>query len=104
MTCVAKSRPSRGAWIEIVVVIPFSYCTKSRAPRGARGLKYQKRVLQEIQSRRAPRGARGLKYFRIIDLQISLRSRPSRGAWIEICDMTVQQYDYLVAPLAGRVD
>ena len=33
-----------------------------------------------------------------------LLSRPARGAWVEICDMTVQQYDYLkVAPRKGRV-
>ena len=32
------------------------------------------------------------------------RSHPSRGAWIEILDMELDFYEFLVAPLAGCVD
>ena len=34
------SRPARGAWIEIVVCHPKRQDGKSRAPQGARGLKF----------------------------------------------------------------
>ena len=34
----------------------------------------------------------------------TLQSRPSRGAWIEISFCSSFDSDFLVAPLAGRVD
>ena len=36
------------------------------------------------QSSRAPRGARGLKYQQDILQRVDQQSRPARGAWIEI--------------------
>ena len=53
---------------------------------------------------RAPRGARGLKYQGAgADPQVR-QSRPTRGAWIEIDTLELKCYDAMVAPLAGRVD
>ena len=34
-----QSRPARGAWIEIQIVLADSLIASSRAPHGARGLK-----------------------------------------------------------------
>ena len=59
----------------------------SRAPRGARGLKFIDFCTLRINLCRAPRGARGLKYTNT-DLKANkYPSRPSRGAWIEIALM-----------------
>ena len=57
-----KSRPARGAWIEIFTGRSATFSYQCRAPHGARGLKYQdpeQFVVQDF--RRAPHGARGLK-------------------------------------------
>ena len=63
----------------------------SRAPYGARGLKYVKQdVSRETADGRAPYGARGLKLTVFAMTLILLLSRPVWGAWIEIC--------YMVAP------
>ena len=39
--------------------------------------------MQKINSR-APQGARGLKYLPDVQLDARLLSRPARGAWVEI--------------------
>ena len=56
------SPPSRGAWIEITKPLCFPVPTRSRPPRGGRGLKFQRK-------------RQASKY---------LQSPPSRGAWIEM--------------------
>ena len=80
-----RSRPSRGAWIEMCNTPTKLKFPLGRAPRGARGLKFIDEIGVLHSNRRAPRGARGLKSLTIPlrDSSIS-RSRPSRGAWIEI--------------------
>ena len=75
------SRPSRGAWIEILGKGDFSSLSSSRPSRGA---------WIEILSRQ------NVKYM--------LQSRPSRGAWIEITIYTDCLDVAQVAPLVGRVD
>ena len=78
----------------------------SRAPQGARGLKFfNAREWQAVNASRpargawveistavpperitcgrAPQGARGLKYRPLHHVQQHLRSRPARGAWVE---------------------
>ena len=55
-----------------------------RAPRGARGLKCLWVFASDLAIRRAPRGARGLKYIMDGWQTWAMRSRPARGAWIEI--------------------
>ena len=56
-----------------------------RAPYGARGLKYTDYDNNgQIISRRAPYGARGLKSIRACKLGTRSPSRPVWGAWIEI--------------------
>ena len=58
-----RSRPTRGAWIEIA-------SRKSKC---------------EAVARRAPQGARGLKSIPTRDAGLGIGwSRPTRGAWIEI--------------------
>ena len=59
---VQKSRPARGAWIEILI-----------------------RPVSKVLLRcRAPHGARGLKCLACRDDASFYVSRPARGAWIEI--------------------
>ena len=41
ISIIFGSRPSRGAWIEIRYHSDRSYEASRRAPRGARGLKYE---------------------------------------------------------------
>ena len=36
----ARSRPARGAWVEIVRIRKFRTVVNRRAPQGARGLKF----------------------------------------------------------------
>ena len=73
----------RGAWIEIEFDSKSNLILESRAPCGARGLKYDG-VGNEIET---------------------IKSRPLRGAWIEIvADALALQDRGNVAPLAGRVD
>ena len=101
------SRPTRGAWIEILWIEDPYDQSRSRAPHGARGLKYLPTRNPEIMASRAPHGARGLKFtvkhglistigraphgarglkFDIVRSELDTGlSRPTRGAWIEIC-------------------
>ena len=55
-----------------------------RAPHGARGLKFRRQHGQKCRPRRAPHGARGLKSGSGGRLTNRSVSRPTRGAWIEI--------------------
>ena len=57
-----RSRPARGAWIEIS---PFGN-------------------YKEVNNSRAPHGARGLKCGGLLHRADGDRSRPARGAWIEM--------------------
>ena len=61
----------------------------SRAPYGARGLKFPGDSQGEAGARRAPYGARGLKSEKPDNQNTSKESRPVWGAWIEI--LQVQQ-------------
>ncbi len=56
----------------------------SRAPHGARGLKFAGQYGSRSDFRRAPHGARGLKLREDAIRALCKRSRPTRGAWIEI--------------------
>ena len=77
------SRPARGAWIEILRILLLSILIKSRAPHGARGL----------------------KFYLIRGSERTRQSRPARGAWIEIIGLTViRVITKHVAPRTGRVD
>ena len=77
----AKSLPTRGAWIEMSTARRRTW-TRSRSPRGERGLKYQEAGGRE-------EGAGSL---------------PTRGAWIEIRTAARPRNGRMVAPHAGSVD
>ena len=53
---------------------------------------------------RAPHGARGLKWQRDGMHHRMKRSRPTRGAWIEIVEDLPAVLKPVVAPHTGRVD
>ena len=56
------SRPARGAWVEILLDKYDVEDNMSRAPQGARGLKFLQVVMfYRVVIGRAPQGARGLK-------------------------------------------
>ena len=101
-----RSRPARGAWVEIKKAVDHereasgrapqgarglkfdvmgtSDTKTRRAPQGARGLKYNESIRTERKSGRAPQGARGLKVLLSVGVSAMLWSRPARGAWVEI--------------------
>ena len=53
---------------------------------------------------RAPRGARGLKFRGDFIVRATVMSRPARGAWIEIRCGRRHHMIKTVAPREGRVD
>ena len=57
-----------------------------------------------IKDGRAPHGARGLKYSIINAITAISKSRPARGAWIEIVVRIPKAHGFRVAPRTGRVD
>ena len=75
------SRPARGAWVEIPILIADA-----------------SEVL-----RRAPQGARGLKFFQKSFWIVNTKSRPARGAWVEIFASPPITMSIMVAPRKGRV-
>ena len=54
----ATSRPARGAWIETRLLVFGLKVCRRRAPRGARGLKLQSRVVLRFRDAVAPRAGR----------------------------------------------
>ena len=52
---------------------------------------------------RAPQGARGLKYYNIKTKVNAAKSRPARGAWVEIPPSWPSLTCVQVAPRKGRV-
>ena len=76
------SPPTRGAWIEIMIVI--------FRPKGGEG--------------RPPHGGRGLKYNVRQHTRETLKSPPTRGAWIEMFSQSFHRYFQSVAPHTGGVD
>ena len=75
-----------------------------RAPQGARGLKSFVSLTTRAVNRRAPQGARGLKFLLAQLGCLNLRSRPARGAWIEMYLQIAVGDNLFVAPRKGRVD
>ena len=58
-----------------------------------------------LRQSRAPRGARGLKYKWLNgQYEPGIWSRSSRSAWIEICTFSMSIEEFIVALLAERVD
>ena len=55
-----ESHPSRGAWIEIGMVVSHSGVEARRTPHGVRGLKYDS-LMTVVGVGRTPHGVRGLK-------------------------------------------
>ena len=99
-----SSRPARGAWVEMQILIVKPSLENRRAPQGARGLKSRKSNNCGLSCSRAPQGARGLKFSLSSRVQPLPRSRPARGAWVEIRKSLVAKAGTLsVAPRKGRV-
>ena len=74
-----------------------------RAPQGARGLKFMYLPRFFTYCCRAPQGARGLKFDVMGTSDTKTRSRPARGAWVEIKVVRMQTLLTPVAPRKGRV-
>ena len=53
---------------------------------------------------RAPHGARGLKWLELIKHMLDPKSRPAWGAWIEMSISRITSLWHVVAPRMGRVD
>ncbi len=121
------SRPSRGAWIEMLKpniitnqseVAPLTgrvdrnllnrfkqtpICVAPLTGRVDRNL-LPDTLARVVPKRRAPHGARGSKSDDGSFVAPSTASRPSRGAWIEILTICGHTPHTIVAPLTGRVD
>ena len=100
-----QSRPVWGAWIEMATAGGDKDCDRSRAPYGARGLKYHVRGQQRPAVRRAPYGARGLKCPTPLQCTAFRRRRAPYGARGLKCRVQgTSGEDTQVAPRMGRVD
>ena len=121
-----QSHPSRGAWIEILVLMLSSLLKVSHPSRGAwieilkhlddtgqhvshpsRGAWIEIQAVHRgaaIYFGRTPHGVRGLKYVIECMLSYDYESHPSRGAWIEIHIFLFSHLFFVVAPLTGCVD
>ena len=75
-----------------------------RSPQGERGLKWLYRLDLLLFAGRSPQGERGLKYLGLSLTELSQRSLPAGGAWIEIFNKTVSKGESYVAPRRGSVD
>ncbi len=80
------SRPARGAWVEISPHRAFSSPTPtSRPARGAWVEISHSKVRPRANGSRAPQGARGLKFdVFLFKRDHTIMSRPARGAWVEM--------------------
>ena len=76
------SLPTRGAWIEILLIL----------------------LLVVLLLRRSPHGERGLKSLPLLPAVYRLLSLPTRGAWIEIATAAATAKRQHVAPHTGSVD
>ena len=77
-----RSRPARGAWIEIYIIRGFYLPVKSRPARGAW---IEIATCQRMEKE-------------------DVQSRPAWGAWIEIRAIRLPMGRLAVAPRMGRVD
>ena len=84
-----RSRPARGAWIEISRKKGTTSPALSRAPHGARGLKSRTWPRTSSAACRAPHGARGLKFQDRLDKGVGAGRAPhgarglkSSGPWM----------------------
>ena len=101
----ARSRPVWGAWIEIPTPIELEIvCGVSRPVWGAWIEITTLATAQALYESRAPYGARGLKYSPYSRPQGRAWSRPVWGAWIEITLEELDENCNIVAPRMGRVD
>jgi len=55
-----------------------------RAPRGARGLKFEKRIGGQNRWKSRPTRGAWIEIKAINEMTAAVESRPTRGAWIEI--------------------
>ena len=98
------SRPARGAWVEILILIDEIGVLHCRAPQGARGLKYNNIKTKVNAAKSRPARGAWVEIFLPAGCGICTeRSRPARGAWVEIQlahDVTPVSS---VAPRKGRV-
>ena len=98
-----RSRPTRGAWIEISRSQIKTSRKRGRAPHGARGLKSERDGLRQGDGGgRAPHGARGLKYRLYCSSCSAAESRPTRGAWIEMAHYCLDEGNIGRAPHGAR--
>ena len=103
-TSTVPSHPSRGAWIEILLIRILRYLPASHPSRGAWIEILGITGVAVITVSRTPRGVRGLKLEAGEELPAGRMSHPSRGAWIEIMTAHTSSMLSAVAPLAGCVD
>ena len=100
------SRPARGAWVEIPIAqIYCAYTLSRRAPQGARGLKYlfpASPVAHD--ARRAPQGARGLKFpYHPALCRVEIRRAPQGARGLKYIGRRSSSAVFCVAPRKRRV-
>ena len=88
----AGSRPARGAWVEMLLLLHGLRTRFGRAPQGARGLKFLAGILVFLVARRAPQGARGLKWVGLGGILSPSPCRAPQGARGLKCKIMYQGY------------
>ena len=96
-----RSRPARGAWIEIKITIVDVVKKLSRPARGAWIEMLMAWRYMGHQQGRAPQGARGLKFRGTGRIRRTAGSRPARGAWIEMLPCKFPNFSRLSRPARG---
>ena len=100
----ARSHPSRGAWIEMIMSKTLNTPNRSRTPHGVRGLKLTINGNATAALKSHPSRGAWIEICAGYSEATETGSHPSRGAWIEIFHYHYSSRRRKVAPLTGCVD
>ena len=98
------SHPTRGEWIEMLLMAHPASCGHGLTPHGVSGLKWFSAITQVWLYGLTPHGVSGLKYLPAYQSDKLTRSHPTRGEWIEIWFLFASLNTDRVSPHTGWVD
>ena len=83
-SCLCKSHPTMGAWIEIQQLTLSDITIGSRTPRWVRGLKYTEKPHTTPNTHSHPTMGAWIEILQKQTKNLTAQSHPTMGAWIEI--------------------